>query len=678
MSSSPVPQADQLAALADRGAFDEVWVIARDEARARGGVLSEQPGTGALVSTSLGADGLPTFAFPLESTSVRARLEGPLASVEVAQRFSNPYRDTIEAAYVFPLPHDAAVCEFVMRIGERRIRGVVRERAEAQRIYEQARSRGFVASLLTEDRPNIFQERIANIEPGKAVEVELVYFNTLSYADGWYEWRFPLVVGPRFNPPASPGGSSSSIPALPVGGNAAQGRVNGVEYLAPGQQVGHQVAIDVAIDAGVALDEIHCTSHPIAPIERQGGKSLVHLAPSCTHADRDFVLRYRVAGREPRVGLISGIGSDGRGTFALTVYPPVEVEQASRMPIDIVFVVDRSGSMRGRPLEQAKSAMRVALGMLRAEDRFQIVDFGSSAEAFGDALRWADEPSRREAERYIASLEADGGTMVIPGITKALDFRKEEGRVQYVVVLSDGFVSNEAEICAFLRRELGDRRLFAIGIGSSVNWYLMHRLGAVGRGAVASVGLEDDPAEPARRFMEAVTRPILQGTRIEWSGGEVSEIWPRRAPDLVAGRPITIIGRFDRPGRATATLRGWARGEQVALSFPVNLGASTEDLPGERLAPTSLERLWARAKIAQLADDALGGTRSAAEAADEVLRTALEYGISSPFTAFVAVDASEVTSGTRRTTVVQPVPVPAGVQYESSVGATPGRTGGDW
>lgn len=645
--------------------FDEIWVIAREsgaprQERRADDVAVERPGTGALVSTTLDDRGLPTRAFPLESTRIQASLDGPIATVQVAQRFSNPFSDTIEAAYVFPLPHDAAVSDFLMRIGNRSIRGIVRERAEAQRIYADARASGYVASLLTEERPNIFMERVANIEPGLAVDVELTYFNMLVYADGWYEWRFPLVVGPRFNPP----GTRDPIPALPVGGSARQGAVDGVEYLRPGQRTGHLVDVDVTLDAGFPIDEIECPSHAVSPAERERHTTRVRMTAHDVEANRDFLLRYRVAGKEPRHGLVSSIGPDGQGTFALTIYPPTEMREAGRMPIDIVFLVDRSGSMRGRPLEQARQAMRCALDHLRPEDRFQIVDFGSDAGAFGDSMRWADAVAISEAKRYIDSIESNGGTMVLTGLSKALAFPKQEGRVQYIAVLGDGFVSNEAEICASLHESLGDRRVFALGVGSSVNWHLMSRMAAVGCGAVAAIALDTDARVPMGRFMDAVTRPIMQGTRLEWSGVRVDDVWPRRMPDLIAGRPVTIVGRYERGGRATARLRGWVRGEEASSVHDLVFA----DTPDDTLGSRSIDRLWARAKIAQIADDALASRRSVESAEREILSTALTYGISSPYTAFVAVDASRVTEGTRRTTVVQPVALPEGVEYGTTVG----------
>ena len=181
---------------------EELWVIARRggdaAAAANADAADDAPGSGSLCFPQ----GERLVPVPLKHTSVRANVAGYIGTVDVTQQFHNPFDGKIEAVYVFPLPHNAAVNEFVMTVGERRIRGIIREREEAKQVYEEARGQGYVASLLEQDRPNVFTQRVANIEPGKQIDVSVRYFHTLSYSDGWYEWVFPMVVGPRFNPRA--------------------------------------------------------------------------------------------------------------------------------------------------------------------------------------------------------------------------------------------------------------------------------------------------------------------------------------------------------------------------------------------------------------------------------------------------------------------------------------------
>jgi Ca-activated chloride channel family protein len=639
--------------------FDETWVVVRrgveSNVRPAGddGVRIEDFRGGSLLAPPASPDAAPR-AFPLASMHVDAELTGPIASVEVVQRFENPFSDTIEAVYVFPLPHDAAVSDFTMTIGTRRIRGVVRERDEAERIYHSAKSRGHVASLLVQDDSNVFRERIANIEPGRSIEVAIEYFHSIPYLDGWYEWRMPLAIGPRFAPNGA--GSWSGVDrteAVPAGHSARTGRVEGIEYAA-GAANALGASIEARVDPGCAIEDLIVPSHAGAIVERNGDTARVRIDPSSAALDRDVVLRWRVGGDELRHGVVSSMGQDGRGTFLLTIYPPAAVRDARRMPVDLVFLLDRSGSMRGRPLEQAKAVIAAALDRLRSDDRFALVDFGTTAETFRRGLHWADGPAVDEARRHLARIDADGGTMVATGLAEAMAIEKEEGRVQYIVFVGDGFVSNEEEIARLLHRELGGRRVFALGVGTSVNWSFMHRVAVIGRGAAASLALEDDPRDVMMNVVDAIATPALANAAVQWSGGSIEDVIPRTLPDIRLGRPVTIVGRYGASGSATATASGWVHGQRTTVRMPMRLAHDVER--------RGLDKIWARAKIADLADQALVHGDARAMRSD-VLATALRYGIASPFTAFVAVDATRTTEGVERTTIVQPSPLPAGIRY---------------
>jgi Ca-activated chloride channel family protein len=226
----------------------------------------------------------------LKHTDVRASVSGYIGAVDVTQQFLNPYSGKIEAVYVFPLPHNASVNEFIMTIGERRIRGIVRERKEAEQIYQDAKQQGYVASLLTEERPNVFTQRVANIEPGKEIDVNIRYFHTLEYVDGWYEFVFPMVVGPRFNPP----GSTNGVGAVARGDSGASCQEPEVHYLRPGERTAHDIALRVDVDAGAPIEEFECRSHQVASEQPAPGRLSVSLAQTDNLPNKDFVLRYRV------------------------------------------------------------------------------------------------------------------------------------------------------------------------------------------------------------------------------------------------------------------------------------------------------------------------------------------------------------------------------------------------
>ncbi|MCI0432319.1 MAG: hypothetical protein L0271_01530, partial [Gemmatimonadetes bacterium] len=303
--------------------IDEVWVIAKPQAdvvAAAPVVQDEVPGCGSMVCVPpLPAPQPqatePAFvALPLKHTDVRASISAFIASVDVTQQFHNPYDGKIEAVYVFPLPHNAAVSEFLMTIGERTIRGIIRERAEAERIYHEARAQGHVASLLTQERPNIFTQKVANIEPGRSIDVTITYFHTLACDDGWFEFAFPMVVGPRFNPPGFVGG----VAALPRGSLDQAGQATAVQYLRAHERSGHDISLEVAIDAGVPIEEVRCATHEVEISGLESQQARVALSPRDSIPNRDFVLRYRAAGDAIRTALLAHRDQRG-GYFALMV-----------------------------------------------------------------------------------------------------------------------------------------------------------------------------------------------------------------------------------------------------------------------------------------------------------------------------------------------------------------------
>ena len=354
---------------------EELWILARG-----GGDTvapsEETPGSGALMA-KVEEKQVP---MPLKHTDVHASVSGYIGAVEVTQQFLNPYSSKIEAVYVFPLPHNAAVNEFIMTIGERRIRGIIRERQEAEQIYREAKRQGYVASLLTEERPNVFTQSVANIEPGKEIDVNIKYFHTLDYVDGWYEFVFPMVVGPRFNPP----GLTNGIGAVARGQSGVSGQGTEVHYLRPGERTSHDISLKVEVDAGVPIEELQCKTHQVTSETVSPERLVVTLNPADSLPNKDFVLRYRVAGERIKSSLLTHRDERG-GYFTLMLYPPEELGALKRQPLELVFVLDCSGSMSGRPIEQAKAAVQRGLRLLQPGDSFQLISFSINASRLGDA-----------------------------------------------------------------------------------------------------------------------------------------------------------------------------------------------------------------------------------------------------------------------------------------------------
>ncbi|MFN8642371.1 MAG: VIT domain-containing protein, partial [Candidatus Binatia bacterium] len=349
------------------GAGEELWVVARADWDGAPPPASA-PVYGGLEAMR-GGDPVP---LPLEHTDVQASIAGYIASVRVRQRYANPYGEKIEARYVFPLPQDAAVSDFVMTVGERHIRGIIRERQQAERIYAEARQQGYVTSLLTQERPNVFTQSVANIEPGTRIDVDLTYYNPLAYHDGDYEFVFPMVVGPRFNPP----GSSGGIGAVPAGSGGASGQATEVQYLPPDRRSGHDIALQVDLDAGMAIEAVDSPTHAIDSTAPDSTRRRVTLRGADTVPNKDFVLRYRLAGGAVKTALLTHRDQRG-GFFTLMVQPPADLAAAPRAPMELVVVLDCAGSMAGEPLAIAKRAAARALRRLGPDDTFQVIQFST-------------------------------------------------------------------------------------------------------------------------------------------------------------------------------------------------------------------------------------------------------------------------------------------------------------
>ena len=647
---------------------DELWIFAEGPRGEAKPAKQEGPGGGSMVARSPAGTVLEV---PLRHTDVQANVRGYLATVDLRQQFHNPYAEKIEAIYVFPLPDDAAVREFVLVIGDRQIRGIVREKEEARRIYHAARAQGHRAALLDQARPNVFEQAIANIEPGKSIDVMLRYFHTLAYGQDGYEFVFPMVVGPRYNPTAwqqdAFGGDGSPAPAslgqqgigaVPAGSPpGTSGQPTEVAYLPPEVQTASALSLTVDVDAGLALQSVSSPSHEIAVESPAPSRAKVKLAGGTTIPNRDFVLRLLPAGNGCSTTLLTHTDASG-GYLTMLVHPPAELGDLPRRPMELIFVVDCSGSMKGAPLGQCQAAVEMALQQLGPADTFQLIRFGDTADCMAPAPLAATPANVARGLAHVRALQANGGTEMVSGMRAALDGARDAEKVRFVVFLTDGYIGNERDVFDVVRNNLRGARVFSLGVGSSVNRYLLEGMARLGRGAVGYLLHDEAPGRAVAQLFHRIGHPALTDLQVDWGGATVSEQFPRQLPDLFAGRPVVLTARFHGSAPANVRLRGRVGGGVVEL--PVPQRASTEDD-----ATAALPAVWARRKIQSLSDYAEIEGHEGAPA--EVRQLALTYGLVSAFTSYVAVDASERTAGDYGVTVQVPVPMPAGVRYDTTV-----------
>jgi Ca-activated chloride channel family protein len=602
-------------------------------------------------------------ACPLQHTAVEASIHGFFSRVRVRQIFHNPLETKIEAVYTFPLPQEAAVDDMVMTVGERRIVGQIKPRDEARALYEAARAAGHVASLLDQERPNIFTQAVANIEPGAQVVIELSYVETLKYEDSVFEFVFPMVVGPRYMP-GSPTGKQGT------GWAADTTRVPDASKISPpvappGTRAGHDISLTVSLDAGMEVFELASTLHQVEITRKGPGQATVTLANRVEIPNKDFILRYRTA--TDQIGDAFLTHTDARGTFfTLILQPPRRVLPENAMPKEMIFVIDRSGSMSGFPIEKAKEAMRLAIEQMHPHDTFNLLSFaGGTGRCFPRPLPNTPQ-NRATALRYLADLSGSGGTEMMPAIMEALGGSHDPRRVRIVAFMTDGYIGNDYAIIDAVRKHAGTARVFAFGIGNAVNRFLLDGMAHAGRGAVEYVTLQSQADGAIKRFHERIHAPVLTDITLNWGTLPVTDVYPKHVPDLFSSQPLVLHGRLTGLSEGTLALRGHTGAgpftRQIRVQPPAN------PVPHDALAS-----LWARAAVTDLMMQDYAAHQHgnvAEEHRRQITALGVDFRLMTPFTSFVAVEEMTVTVGGAPVTVVVPVELPEGVRYEGIFGQT--------
>jgi len=566
------------------------------------------------------------------NTSIDARISGLVARVSVRQEFRNDGPDWVEGVYVFPLPDQAAVDHLRMYIGERFIEGEIREKDQARKEYEAAKSEGKKASLVEQQRANMFTTSVANIAPGESVTIEIEYLETLRYDDGLFSLRVPVTITPRYIP---------GMPLDPVdrkgsGWAADTTAVPDASLITPPVVVAandHNLGFTADLDPGVELEFIASRYH-VVDISRLGDRYHIGLADGIVPMDHDLELTWRpVKDSQPRA-LLFNETVDGQPHLLLMMLPPDEMDApVQSMPRELVFVIDTSGSMHGTSIEQARRALALALDGLQAEDRFNIIEFNSVTNALFPASVAADTANLALARRYVAGLSANGGTEMAPAIALALSGAATETHLRQVIFITDGSVGNEEQLYGLIERQLGNTRLFTVGIGSAPNSWFMRKAAEAGRGSFTMISALHEVNEKMQRLFRKLEQPRVTDIAVQWPSGIDVESYPATVPDLYSGEPVVVRARLGgrlRPGdgitvRGVSALGGWS----------ARLPAITDKQHG------GIGALWARARIEDLMDRERRGVpeegiRSA------VVRTALDHHLVSRYTSLVAVDKTPV------------------------------------
>lgn len=584
---------------------------------------------------------------PLKDTRVEVAITGVIADVTVRQVYENRGTRPIHARYVFPASTRAAVYAMTMTVGNLRIVARIKEREQAKTEFEAAKREGKSASLLEQSRPNVFTMNVANVLPGDTISVELKYTELLVPTDRVYEFVYPTVVGPRYS-------EKTQSQAT------AQDAFVKAPYTHQGEAPLSDFHLAGMVSTGIPLQQISSPSHHV--LFQPAGSGRVEMALAETErfsGNRDFILRYRLAGETIGSGLLLYQGRD-ENFFLLLAEPPHTVATDDVPPREYIFVVDVSGSMYGFPLDTSKKLMTDLVDVLRPSDTFNIVVFADGTEAFSPTSVPAVRPNLSRALEFIGRKKGGGGTRLLAALERAVSLPRQPGVSRSVVLLTDGYIEAEADVFEYVRNHLDDANFFAFGIGSSVNRFLIEGVARAGLGepfVVTGPAEAQDAASKLRRYIDS---PVLTGVEVTFSGFEVYDVEPRRIPDLFASRPIVVFGKWRGAAQGSIEISGKTGRGVYQTSIPV-VSDSADARQG------ALRYLWARTRIASLSDF---GTEDASAVA-EITSLGLTYGLLTRYTSFIAVHEIVRRTAEEADDVDQPLPLPEGVS-DLAVGTTSG------
>ena len=594
--------------------------------------------------------------FPLKATDVEANVNGMIAEIYVTQTYANEGDTPINARYVFPTSSDVTVHGMEMTIGNELITARIKEKEEAKAEYTEAKSEGKSASLLEQKRPNVFTMDVANIMPEDTVSIRLHYTQLITPEEGIYEFIFPTVVGPRYAAPTvSDGDGSASDDSDWIAS----------PYLADGATPPGEYNITVNLSTGVPISEVTCKSHDITVDKTDDSNARITLAnPDDYAGNRDFILKYKLTGEKIQSGLMLSGNPTGSGSkevnfleenfleenfFMLTVQPPERFEPEDITPREYIFVLDISGSMSGYPLDTAKDLIRDLVTSLNGSDTFNLILFANETTLLSSRSLPASERHIKSATDLIDRAEGGGGTSLLPALEEAVSIPQKDGYARSIVIITDGYVSNDSEIISYISDNMDNASFFSFGIGTSVNDYLIKQIAGCGLGESFIVTDSEDAKDAAERFRTYIEAPLLTDISISFDGFDVYDVEPSVPSILYAKQPIVLFGKWNGNPDGTITVSG-KTGDRSYMQeiFVSDVAVDTES--------EAIRYLWARTHLDRIAG--YGSVRNDESVKEEITRLGLEYNMVTPYTSFIAVTETIRNTDGESTDVNQALPLP--------------------
>jgi Ca-activated chloride channel family protein len=574
--------------------------------------------------------------FPLKSTTVKTVISGVIADVHVNQEYANLGTQPINARYIFPASTQAAVHGMRLTVGEEIIVAQIKERKAAKENFDEAKTAGKNASLLEQERPNVFSMQVANIMPGESVSIELHYSELLVPEAGVYQFVYPTVVGPRYS-------------TIPEAGADDHHQWLQNPYLPAGQKSSNTFDIQVTLAAGLPIQQVACASHStdIAWVSQNQAR-ITLAADESQKGNRDFILDYRLSGDQIQTGLMLYEGDD-ENFFLYMVQPPVRVSPEKMPPREYIFVLDVSGSMNGFPLDTAKVLMSQLLQGLRPVDRFNVILFAGATEVLAPRSIAADAHQIQSALALIDKQQGGGGTELAQALETGLGLPHDAGYARTMVVVTDGYIAAEKPVFGLIADQVGHCNIFTFGIGSSVNRYLIEGLAKAGQGEPFVVTEPQAASTAARQFKSYIEAPLLTNIEIAFNDFEAYDVEPARIGDLFAQRPLIICGKWRGRPKGQLTIKGTTGNGPYQTACDVSQASTAQNTK-------ALPYLWARQRLSRLSDFASKADDENSQ--EQITQLGLQYNLLTAYTSFVAVHETVRNTAAPAKDVDQPLPLP--------------------
>lgn len=576
-----------------------------------------------------------TDSFPLKSTDVNVSIEGIIADTYVVQTYANEGTKPINASYIFPASTKVTVHGMQMQIGNQTVTAVIKEKEEAKQEFETAKSEGKSASMLSEERANVFTMDVANIMPGDEVRIELHYTEMITPSEGLYQFVYPTVVGPRYVSPA-------------LDDTGTREEWTGIPYLANGSAPADKYTINVSVSAGVPIAELTSKSHDIQVDWKEDATAQVSLKNPADYAgNRDFILDYKLTGEQISTGLITSQG-EKENFFMLMVQPPERCEAEEIPPREYIFVLDVSGSMSGFPLETAKGLIYNLVSELRETDCFNLILFSGTSLKMADRSVPATQENINKAACLIKEQSGVGGTELAEALEDAVNTPAMPNVSRNIVIISDGYISGEKEIFKLINDNMDRADFFSFGIGTAVNRYLIEGIASIGQGEPFIVTDTADAARTAEQFRTYIQSPVMTDIKVSFEGFDTYDVEPAVMPTLYAKKPIVLLGKWKGEASGTIQIEGMTGKGKYAQTINVADAIAREN--------NAVGYLWARKRVERLTD--YGQVADDPGVKKEVTQIGLDYHMITPYTSFIAVlDVVRNPDG-NATDVDQPQPLP--------------------